>query len=348
MLQTALQQRSPAAALEAAEFSAQLSQPAPASSSRMALETSLSVAGSQAMLRTAQQEAPHGKWVSVSRDTTRPAQSSPPHLQAESTLACGTTFQPRMLPHVSATPITSASSSPLQYLPSGASGDWAITGGVGSIGLLTAHWVAAAGHAGCMWLLSRTANAAAATHLAQHPTACVTIHQCDISIAEDALGWARSQQLDRCNILGGLLHAGGVLRDALLAKQSVKGLREAAAGKLMGGRRLCDATGAAPIAATMLFSSTAAILGPPGQANYAAANAMLNRLSDIETASGDSSDINLGSSHQRISTALSDRPCCIIILPGEKVFHVVSRMRRENLSPRGFCHLLQNHATPRF
>ena len=37
---------------------------------------------------------------------------------------------------------------PLQYLPSGASGDWAITGGVGSIGLLTAHWVAAAGHAG--------------------------------------------------------------------------------------------------------------------------------------------------------------------------------------------------------
>ena len=82
-----------------------------------------------------------------------------------------------------------------------------------------------------------------------------------------------------------------------------------------------------------------------GRANYAAANAMLNRLSDIETASGDSSDINLGSSHQRISTALSDRPCCIIILPGEKVFHVVSRMRRENWSPRGFCHLLQNHAT---
>ena len=71
--------------------------------------------------------------------------------------------------------------------------------------------------------------------------------------------------------MGGLLHVVGVLQDALLLQQTLRGLRQVAAGKLVGGMQLCAEAAAAPLAATVLFSSTAAVLGPPGQANYAAA-----------------------------------------------------------------------------
>ena len=73
-----------------------------------------------------------------------------------------------------------------------------------------------------------------------------------------------------------LVHAGGVLEDALLPKQTLAGLRRVFAPKLAGLRSLTAASAAGPPAAVALFSSIAAMLGTPGQGNYAAANAALD------------------------------------------------------------------------
>ena len=281
ILQTAMKQREPAATLLASEHPAQLSRPAPSNGTLSAYSASLAIAGCQAMLRTAKQESPQGSWSSISMDNLSSSRSPSQPDAGDSTIVCGTAYQPRMLPFQNPNP----PSEPTLYIGA-MPGDWAITGGLGSIGLLVAEWVAASSQSGSLWLLSRTAHSAAAAHMTQHPTAHFTIHQCDIASAEDSSGWGQSQRQGGSNPLGGLLHAGGVLRDALLPQQSPRGIREVAAGKVHGGLRLCSAAGLAPLAATVLFSSTAAVLGPPGQANYAAANAMLNHLSGTQNQSG--------------------------------------------------------------
>lgn len=85
---------------------------------------------------------------------------------------------------------------------------------------------------------------------------------------------------------GRILHAGGVLKDASLAKQSLGSMREVWAPKMQAIQCLQQQAWGHPMQDTVLFSSTAALLGPPGQANYAAANAALNALSQQQQSSG--------------------------------------------------------------
>ena len=79
--------------------------------------------------------------------------------------------------------------------------------------------------------------------------------------------------------LAGVLHAGGVLQDALVPNQTAGGMRAVFAPKVNGteniGRYACHA----PLAAVNLFSSVAASLGSGGQANYAAANSVMDSWS---------------------------------------------------------------------
>ena len=73
-----------------------------------------------------------------------------------------------------------------------------------------------------------------------------------------------------------MLHAGGVLRDAVLAKQTAQGVFEVMAPKVAGAANVLAHARLQPTAATKLFSSIASAMGSGGQANYAAANATLD------------------------------------------------------------------------
>jgi KR domain len=78
--------------------------------------------------------------------------------------------------------------------------------------------------------------------------------------------------------------AGGLLLDALLAGQGSRSLREVLAPKLEGGLNLRHCIlRAKPFQALLLFSSIAALLGNVGQVNYAAANAALDVMADLDS-----------------------------------------------------------------
>jgi len=75
-----------------------------------------------------------------------------------------------------------------------------------------------------------------------------------------------------------VVHAGGVLADATVAKQTPNHCRAVFAPKADAGLNLHSITAQLPLQSFVAFSSMAAVLGSPGQANYSAANAFLDAL----------------------------------------------------------------------
>eukprot|EP00959_Pyramimonas_sp_CCMP1952_P282826 5912128-Pyramimonas_sp.AAC.1 len=66
-----------------------------------------------------------------------------------------------------------------------------------------------------------------------------------------------------------VLHAGGALADAAARNQTVGAFKVTAAAKAGAAAGLANQTWALPLAARVYFSSVAALLGAPGQANCA-------------------------------------------------------------------------------
>jgi myxalamid-type polyketide synthase MxaC len=74
------------------------------------------------------------------------------------------------------------------------------------------------------------------------------------------------------------LHAAGVLDDGVLTDQNWERFARVLAPKTVGSWLLHELTVSLPLDFFVMFSSIAAILGAPGQANYAAANAFEDAL----------------------------------------------------------------------
>ena len=78
--------------------------------------------------------------------------------------------------------------------------------------------------------------------------------------------------------LRGVVHSAGVLDDAALLQQDAERFARVFAPKVQGGHLLDALTRSDPLDFFVLFSSVAAVLGSPGQANHSAANAFLDVL----------------------------------------------------------------------
>ncbi|RLU00286.1 type I polyketide synthase [Ketobacter sp.] len=78
--------------------------------------------------------------------------------------------------------------------------------------------------------------------------------------------------------LAGVIHAAGILADAFVVNQDMASFEKVMAPKLAGAWYLHEETKAMPLDMFVLFSSLSSLLGAPGQANYAAANAFLDGL----------------------------------------------------------------------
>ena len=192
----------------------------------------------------------------------------------------GMLFLPRLAPAADSQQLPAAAEPAL-------AGRVLVTGGLGELGLLVGAWLAQqpAVHA---VLLGRTAHSKPLPAALLAAGGLVSVIMSDVGCASDAAvleSGAGGSQLP----LRGVMHAGGQLADALLPGQSAAGVRAVLAPKLSGSQRLQQLAAAAPVHLSALFSSTAALIGPAGQANYAAANAVLGALARAQQHSGHSS-----------------------------------------------------------
>jgi microcystin synthetase protein McyG len=86
--------------------------------------------------------------------------------------------------------------------------------------------------------------------------------------------------------LRGVFHAAGALRDGLLRHAEPAAFTSIFGAKIGAAWELHQATKDRPLDCFVLFSSIASLLGSPGQANYAAANAYLDALALARQAAG--------------------------------------------------------------
>ncbi|WP_442759728.1 SDR family NAD(P)-dependent oxidoreductase [Streptomyces longwoodensis] len=163
-----------------------------------------------------------------------------------------------------------------------------ITGGTGTLGALTARHLATTHNTRHLLLTSRQGTAApGATQLAdelRNLGAHVTIAACDTADRT-----ALTHLLDGIpaeHPLTAVIHCAGTLDDALLTTLGQDQLDHVLRPKVDAAWHLHDLTRHLDLSAFVLFSSAAGILGGPGQANYAAANAFLDALAHHRHAHG--------------------------------------------------------------
>jgi NAD(P)-dependent dehydrogenase (short-subunit alcohol dehydrogenase family)/acyl carrier protein len=158
-------------------------------------------------------------------------------------------------------------------------GAYLITGGLGGLGLKLARWLADRG-ARHLVLLGRSAappEARPQLEELQKAGVHVVVRQCDVGKRE-AVATLLSELDLTSPPLRGIFHLAGVLDDGVLREQTRDRFDRVMAAKVLGAWNLHDLTRQQPLDLFVLFSSAAALLGSPGQGNYAAANAFLDAL----------------------------------------------------------------------
>ncbi|MGW3473646.1 type I polyketide synthase, partial [Saccharopolyspora sp. NPDC000995] len=168
--------------------------------------------------------------------------------------------------------------SPESGSPWDANGTVLITGGTGGLGsLLARHLVAERGVRNLLLLSRRGPDAEGVAELVADMTAHgadVRVVACDASDSVELAGVLASVPVE--HPLTAVVHAAGVLDDGVLGSLTPERFETVMRPKIDAARNLDEQTH--DLAAFILFSSAAGVLGTPGQANYAAANAALDAL----------------------------------------------------------------------
>ncbi|WP_420617181.1 SDR family NAD(P)-dependent oxidoreductase [Candidatus Palauibacter sp.] len=166
-------------------------------------------------------------------------------------------------------------------------GTYLVTGGLGGIGLALAEWLAERG-AGTVVLNGRRAPDAAAERAIE--TLRARGFRIEVELADVTDTAALDAMLERMDgtlpPLSGVIHSVGVLSDAALGNQSWESFETVLWPKMLGAWHLHRATAGRDLDLFVLFSSVAGVLGNPGQANHAAANAFLDQLAAHRRALG--------------------------------------------------------------
>ena len=158
-------------------------------------------------------------------------------------------------------------------------GTYLVTGGLGGIGVALAEWLAERG-AGTVVLNGRRAPDPEANDAIDALRARGFGIEVEIADVTDTA--ALDAMLERMDAslppLAGVIHSVGVLSDAAVGNQSWESFETVLWPKMLGAWHLHTATMDRDLDMFVLFSSVAGVLGNPGQANHAAANAFLDQL----------------------------------------------------------------------
>ena len=162
-----------------------------------------------------------------------------------------------------------------------------VTGGLGGIGLAVAEWLADRGARTIVLNGRREPDPEAADAVAALAERGVDVK---VEIADvtdvDALDAMLARMDATLPPLAGVIHSVGALSDGALGNQTWDRFEDVLWPKVVGAWHLHRATRDRDLDFFVLFSSVAGVLGNPGQANHAAANAFLDQLAAHRRAQG--------------------------------------------------------------
>ena len=162
-----------------------------------------------------------------------------------------------------------------------------VTGGLGGIGIAVADWLAERG-AGVIVLNGRRdpdPEAEEAIRALRQRGATVRVELADMTDQAAIDGMLERIERD-LPPLGGVIHSVGVLSDGALTNQSWERFERVLWPKILGAWHLHRATVDRDLDFFTLFSSRVGVMGNPGQANHASANAFLDQLAGHRRALG--------------------------------------------------------------
>jgi myxalamid-type polyketide synthase MxaE and MxaD len=187
---------------------------------------------------------------------------------------------------------------PLHFRPDAA---YLITGGLGGIGQHIARWLIARG-ARHLILMGRTPLPPRATWrdlqvdrlmrltraIQELEALGASVHYAAVDVSDEAQLAAFLEMYHRESrpAIRGVVHAAGVIEDRMLLQLDDATLRTVLRPKVIGSWLLHQHLRDQPLDFFVLFSSVGALLGQPGQGNYAAANSFLDTLAHYRHSQG--------------------------------------------------------------
>lgn len=173
-------------------------------------------------------------------------------------------------------------------------GSYLVTGGLGSLGLLVARFLAERG-ARDIVLMGRTPVPARKSWdelPGDHPQAAlveklreleklgarVHLAAVDVTDPDQLQQWLATHRDQGLPAFAGVIHTAGVVADELLLRMDQTEFTKVLRPKLIGGWLLHRLFGETDLDFFVLFSSTGSVIASPGQGNYAAGNAFLDAL----------------------------------------------------------------------
>jgi acyl transferase domain-containing protein len=155
-------------------------------------------------------------------------------------------------------------------------GKYLIAGGAGGIGWQLAQYLARQHGASVMLLGRSPQNSSIAARLATWHASGEDIHylQADVTDAAEVQA-AVAATRERFGAIHGVIHAAGVVRDALFFRKQSSDMLAVLGPKLIGARNLDQCTAKDDLDCFILFSSVSASIANIGQSDYAFANAWL-------------------------------------------------------------------------
>ena len=180
-----------------------------------------------------------------------------------------------------------------------------ITGGLGMLGRRAAMLLAKRGARDVILVSRRAPGESAKSAIAEIEKLGCRIHVRQADISDLTTLKSLFDEIDnKLPPLAGVIHASGVVDDGLFGAQTWKRFKTVFAPKVSGAWNLHELTRSLNLDFFVLYSSAASVIGSPGQANYAAANAFLDGLAHFRHASGlPATSINFGAWNEGLAAA---------------------------------------------